>query len=223
MHFWCWCRERLPRSARKTTSKFVAHSGSIWCHAGDLVRRSPDNGSIAFLGRADSQVKIRGYRVELEEIESHLARMDGVKNAVATVQLNKVSEAQELVAFIAESSPKSFDVAGCREILRRDLPYYCIPMAFVYIQAADIPLSEISGKALRNKLPHWSTMEIARSMSSPSMSGNSGDGEQKTISRSQLTTTEAILMDLFHEILGIELAISDGCSTSDSIASPAHA
>ena len=38
---------------------------------GDLVRRQPD-GSLQYVGRADSQVKIRGYRVEPGEIAAAL-------------------------------------------------------------------------------------------------------------------------------------------------------
>ncbi|WP_416966645.1 amino acid adenylation domain-containing protein [Streptomyces sp. 4F14] len=48
---------------------------------GDLVRALPD-GTLAYLGRADTQVKVRGYRVETGEVEAAMRRLAGVTEAV---------------------------------------------------------------------------------------------------------------------------------------------
>ena len=57
---------------QKTASKFVFVDGARIYKTGDLVREDKD-GSVVFIGRADSQVKIRGYRVELEDIETRIS------------------------------------------------------------------------------------------------------------------------------------------------------
>ncbi|MDP5138364.1 amino acid adenylation domain-containing protein, partial [Rheinheimera baltica] len=46
---------------------------------GDLVRWLPD-GNLEFLGRIDRQVKLRGHRIELDEIESVIGKVSGLKN-----------------------------------------------------------------------------------------------------------------------------------------------
>ncbi|WP_338682040.1 amino acid adenylation domain-containing protein [Streptomyces acidiscabies] len=48
---------------------------------GDLVHALPD-GTLEYLGRADTQVKVRGYRVETGEVEAAMRRLAGVTEAV---------------------------------------------------------------------------------------------------------------------------------------------
>lgn len=52
--------------------------------SGDLARYLPD-GTIEFLGRADSQLKVRGFRVEPGEIEAALAAHEGITQSVVTL------------------------------------------------------------------------------------------------------------------------------------------
>ncbi len=114
---------------------------------GDLVRWLPD-WNIEFLGRADNQLKIRGFRVELEEIESVLAEIEGVIEAV--IKPVKVEEGDyRLVAFL--NVPESFSTET-REIilrLRSKLPAYMIPSAFKYMHGFP---KTVNGKTDRKAL-----------------------------------------------------------------------
>jgi natural product biosynthesis luciferase-like monooxygenase protein/amino acid adenylation domain-containing protein len=58
---------------------FVA--GSTMYKTGDKVRWVPEHG-LEYLGRADQQIKLHGYRIEPKEIESALAALPGVGEAV---------------------------------------------------------------------------------------------------------------------------------------------
>src|SRR6185295_17494031 len=49
---------------------------------GDLARHRAEDGELEFLGRTDDQLKISGFRVEPGEIESALATVVGVRQAV---------------------------------------------------------------------------------------------------------------------------------------------
>ncbi|MCQ2753280.1 MAG: AMP-binding protein, partial [Bacilli bacterium] len=54
---------------------------------GDIVRYLPD-GSLGFIGRADSQVKIRGNRVELGEVEATIREIKDIKDVTVQVTVN---------------------------------------------------------------------------------------------------------------------------------------
>src|SRR4029078_8940834 len=72
-----------------SAERFVADphgiSASRMYRTGDLARWRFD-GTLDFLGRADSQVKIRGFRIELGEIEAVLLRQESVAQAVVIVR-----------------------------------------------------------------------------------------------------------------------------------------
>ncbi len=85
---------------------------------GDLVRWLPD-GNIEYLGRNDDQVKIRGVRVELGEIESRLAALQGVGDAVVLVREGR------LIAWFTEQQPLLIE--SLREQLQAQLPEALVP------------------------------------------------------------------------------------------------
>ncbi|MER7760627.1 amino acid adenylation domain-containing protein [Streptomyces sp. NPDC097619] len=115
---------------------------------GDLARYRPD-GTVEFLGRGDGQVKIRGYRVELGEVETHLARLPGVAQAVVAAR----GPAGEL-ALVGYLVPAGEDTvpptAELRRLLGRSLPDYLIPSRFVLL--GDLP-RQAHGKVDRKALP----------------------------------------------------------------------
>jgi acyl-coenzyme A synthetase/AMP-(fatty) acid ligase/acyl carrier protein len=115
---------------------------------GDLVRWRPD-GNLEFLGRIDHQVKIRGYRIELGEIEATLRGHDAVRDAVVVAR-EDAPGGKRLVAFVTAADRVIADVGELRVYLKRSLPEYMIPSAFVLLDA--LPLMP-NGKIDRLALP----------------------------------------------------------------------
>ncbi|MFG1780772.1 amino acid adenylation domain-containing protein, partial [Micromonospora sp. NPDC049048] len=112
---------------------------------GDLGRRLPD-GELEFLGRDDFQVKVRGFRVELGEIESRLAAVEGVRETVVVARPD-AGGGQRLVAYVLGGAP---DAARLRDRLAAELPEHMVPSA--YVRLAAWPLTP-NGKLDRTALP----------------------------------------------------------------------
>ncbi|HEY7322509.1 MAG TPA: amino acid adenylation domain-containing protein [Candidatus Binatia bacterium] len=115
---------------------------------GDLARYLPD-GSIECLGRIDHQLKIRGHRIEPEEIESVLRKCPSVREAVV-VSSELAAQNTILVAYIVAQPDTNFDQDELRYFLKRKLPDYMIPSAFIALGA--LPLTP-AGKVNRRALP----------------------------------------------------------------------
>jgi amino acid adenylation domain-containing protein len=100
--------------------------------------------ALEFLGRLDGQVKIRGFRVETGEIEAAVRAVPGVSECVVVV----AGEGGErrLVAYVVGGA----DADGVRDHLRRTLPHYMVPAAFVALDR--LPLTP-NGKLDRRALP----------------------------------------------------------------------
>ncbi|MCP4397917.1 MAG: amino acid adenylation domain-containing protein [bacterium] len=126
---------------------------------GDRARYLPD-GNIEFLGRTDFQVKIRGFRIELGEIESALTKHPTIRQAVALVREDLPGDKQ-LVAYLVPGV--SQDVRSLstelRTFLKKTLPEYMIPQAFVELE--HLPLTA-NGKVNRLVLPAPSDSGIIR-------------------------------------------------------------
>ncbi|MEU4440156.1 non-ribosomal peptide synthetase/MFS transporter [Micromonospora chalcea] len=112
---------------------------------GDLARWRTD-GTLEFLGRIDDQVKLRGLRIELGEIAAVLREQPGVGSAAVVVRGATPAE-QRLVAYLTGEAP---DPAELRAALKRRLPEYMVPSAFVTLDA--LPLSA-NGKLDTAALP----------------------------------------------------------------------
>ncbi|MEO8486103.1 MAG: amino acid adenylation domain-containing protein [Betaproteobacteria bacterium] len=124
---------------------------------GDQARLR-DDGAIVFAGRADAQVKVRGHRIELSEIESALADLPGVREAIAVVR-GDTSDTRRIVAYVVPSDPGVAPPDGILRALRRTLPPTMLPAEIAWLPA--LPLNA-SGKIDRRALPRVGALERAR-------------------------------------------------------------
>lgn len=116
---------------------------------GDRGRWTAD-GELLHLGRIDDQLKVSGYRIEPGEIESVLASVPAIQQAIATVS-GPASDAR-LVAYVvyrADATRRS-SASELRRLLRARLPDYMIPAMIV--ELSDVPLTP-NGKVDRRSLP----------------------------------------------------------------------
>ncbi|WP_409492831.1 amino acid adenylation domain-containing protein [Amycolatopsis sp. cmx-11-12] len=132
-----------------TAARFVAdpfgRPGSRLYRSGDLARTRAD-GTLDYLGRSDQQVKIRGFRVEPGEVESALARLDGVRAAVVTARPDEYGAPRLLAYLTGVRRP----VGEVRARLRKDLPDHLVPSVFVWLD--EFPLTA-NGKVDLARLP----------------------------------------------------------------------
>lgn len=171
-----------------TAERFIPNafgdaSGERLYRTGDLARYLPD-GAVDVLGRLDHQVKVRGYRIELGEIEAALVAQPGVREAVV-VALDANAAGKRLVAYVTPEDGAAPGATDLREALKRELPEYMAPSAFVVLDR--LPLTP-SGKIDRKALPAPDPAGLA-----------SGDG-----GRALRTPAEQLLGDVLAQVLGVE-------------------
>lgn len=132
-----------------TNEKFISNPfvpNSLMYETGDVGKWNVC-GEIEFFGRNDNQVKIRGYRIELGDIESHLSKQRGIKDAVVIV---KTSAEQEsfLVAYIVKNTGET-DIDLIMKDLKNNLPYYMVPNAIIELEAIPLtPNQKVDRKSL---------------------------------------------------------------------------
>ena len=136
---------------------FAARPGARMYRTGDLVRQRGD-GQLLFLGRTDNQVQLRGFRVEPGEVETRLLEHEAVAEAVVDA-VDRGDGDQRLVAYVVPSPDAAVDAAKLRDHLRRRLPAYMVPGAFVTLDA--IPVTP-NGKVDRRALPAPADRDVER-------------------------------------------------------------
>ena len=139
------------RRSALTASRFVAcpfgdpgAPGQRMYRTGDLVSWGAD-GQLRYAGRADEQVKIRGYRIELAEVQTALADLEGVAQAVVVAREDRPGD-KRLVGYITGTA----EPAWLRSALAERLPAYMVPAALVVLEA--LPLT-VNGKLDARALP----------------------------------------------------------------------
>lgn len=124
------------------------------CRYRDLIYRTGDivkyneRGELIYLCRKDSQIKYQGHRIELGEIDSAGYAIDGIRQACAVFDREKIIFYCSVLSKITE-----------KEIyaqLRKKLPKYMLPKVIRILE--DIPLN-INGKIDRVKLKEMSKEE----------------------------------------------------------------
>jgi len=173
-----------------TAERFLAdpwNPGGRLYRTGDRVRWRA-NGELEFLGRMDRQVKVRGYRVEPAEVESAIAVLPGIRDAV--VSTPEDPGGHRLHAYVVTDG--RIDAAGVRAGLASRLPTYMIPTGFTFLD--HLPLGP-TGKIDRRNLPPPETVPEAADV----------------VRVASSTQTEKRLLGIWEQVLGV-----DGFGTGES-------
>ncbi len=162
---------------------FSGRVGARLYRTGDLARARGD-GTFVFVGRRDDQVKLRGFRVELAEIDSQVAAVDGVRQAAARLESTKFGDGRVVVYVVPERTSR-FDGEAVQQALREQLPAHMLPSAIVPVE--QLPLTA-SGKVDRRALAQLS---------------DRADGAVKPPIEPR-TEAERLLVQVWSETLGVE-------------------
>ncbi|EGX55941.1 aminoadipate-semialdehyde dehydrogenase large subunit [Streptomyces zinciresistens K42] len=127
---------------------FGEEPGGRLYRTGDLARYRAD-GSVEFLGRADTQVKIRGFRIELTEIENVLLRHPLVAET-AVIAREDQPGVPRLVAYVVPAVGRVLTRETLNKHVLAQVPDYMVPSAFVTLER--MPLTP-NGKIDTGSLP----------------------------------------------------------------------
>jgi pyochelin synthetase len=132
----------------RTAARFCydERRGERLFRTGDLGRYLPD-GNIDILGRSDFQIKVNGYRIEAGEVESRLAAIAEIKQAVVVRQSGAGGD--RLVAHLVPAGDARPGAEQVRQTLCEHLPGYMLPSAVVWHES--LPLTR-NGKVDRARL-----------------------------------------------------------------------
>lgn len=98
-------------------------------------------------GRKDSQIKYKGYRIELNDIESNIYRVNGVKQCAVVAKYQDKFNIKIIKAYVVLEDGYSEEYV--KENLKKLIPLYMIPKQIIKLEALPI---NCNGKIDRKKL-----------------------------------------------------------------------
>lgn len=120
------------------------------CRTGDLARVLPD-GNMQVSGRSDTRIKFRGYRIEPAQIESELEKLDEIQRAAVVVHGDHMSR-QRLISYVVPNKGTAISASQMKEMLKKKLPSYMIPTAFVKMKEMPLNANAKLDRELLSKL-----------------------------------------------------------------------
>ncbi|MCG8312658.1 MAG: non-ribosomal peptide synthetase, partial [Pseudomonadales bacterium] len=132
---------------------------------GDIVI-SHACGNMEYRRRRDNQVKVRGYRIELGDIESALASLDNINEALVIVR-EDVPGDKRIVAYLVNEPGTLPTITEVRNKLKLLLPNYMIPQFIVNVpEFPKTPNGKIDRKAL--PVPYATNQQASANKPKPS-------------------------------------------------------
>ena len=98
-------------------------------------------------GRMDSQIKFKGYRIELNDIESNIYKIPGVRQCAVVAKRKDRFNIKLIKAFVVLDD--GYDTDYVKSELKRLIPLYMVPKSIVKIN--EMPVNA-NGKTDRKKL-----------------------------------------------------------------------
>ncbi|MDJ0837363.1 MAG: beta-ketoacyl synthase N-terminal-like domain-containing protein [Acidobacteriota bacterium] len=159
---------------------FGKNKGARIYKTGDLVRYLPD-GFLEFLGHMDHQQKVAGSRIEYGEVKAVLETVPGVRDALAMTR----DDVDGLVAYYIPAEDQEPDVEEMRNQVKKILPNYMCPDAFVRLDA--FPITP-NGRINRRALPQ----------------PKKEPGERESTYARAYSQVERSILRVWQEVLGLE-------------------
>ncbi|KEO84020.1 non-ribosomal peptide synthetase [Tumebacillus flagellatus] len=169
------------QALRFRANPFTNDETDLVYYTGDRGRYRTD-GSLEVLGRLDDQVKVRGVRVQLGEVSAVLMRHPAVASC-AVLDVKDAQERTQLAAYVVLADP-ACGMEALRGYLEQQLPPAMVPNWFLSLER--LPLTA-NGKVDRRALPK---PEVHM------------EGDESSLPAR--TATEAVLSNIWSDVLGVE-------------------
>ncbi|MBO6292375.1 MAG: SDR family oxidoreductase, partial [Selenomonas sp.] len=169
---------------------------------GERVYKSGDygrwqkNGYLEIIGRKDNQIKLRGLRIELDEVETVLAKQPGMRHAA--VKIEKINGIEHLCAWF--TNDEEVDIPALKEALGQTLTAYMVPTA--YMQLAEMPFTP-NGKL---DLKHLPVPEVFRA--GGEAAGTKAERDFCAIFSALLNVPDVLATESFFDLGGTSLLVT---------------
>jgi amino acid adenylation domain-containing protein len=164
-------------SQELTDAMFIKNpfDGGMVYKTGDYARWT-SAGYLEYAGRKDHQVKVNGVRIELGEIDSAIASIEGVSMS-CSVLFKTEQGGQKIISYYTQESGYDVLPEQVAKNIKGDLPHYMMPLK---IQRLDELPVNVNGKIDYKKLPAPEFDDKSASRNNMSSDRNV-DGAQRAI------------------------------------------